>query len=87
MNDFGFQSCGDEDDSTSRLIGSAWIGDLPFHVTAIAVVDDDGFQRAAAEGDDELLDFFTAAFQPDGGWMTTEINGRDYVLFLEPHSR
>lgn len=87
MNDLVFDPVGDDEDPTSRLIGSIWIGDLPFHVTAIAVVDDDGFQRAAAEGDDELLDFFTAAFQPDGGWMATEIDGRDYVLFLEPHSR
>lgn len=87
-DEFGFQPNGDEDDPTSRLLGGAWVGGMPFHVTAIAVKDDEfSLQEAVTQEDDEVLALLAVAFQPDGGWQTARINERDYVLFFEPHSR
>lgn len=58
------------------------------HVEAIEVCDDDAyFQRGTSTQGERMLDHLAAAFEPDGGWQTTTINGREYVVFMEPYSR
>lgn len=59
---------------------------VQMHVEAIEVTDDEFFcQRGTTQ--DEMLDHLAAALNPDGGWQTTTINGREYVVFMEPYSR
>lgn len=59
---------------------------VQMHVEAIEVTDDE-FSIQTATQHDEMLDHLAAAFSPDGGWQTTTINGREYVVFMEPYSR
>lgn len=88
LADHEWQPTGPEEDPQSRLLCDVGvsINGSPMHLTAIAVDDDDsGFQ--SSEHHDDELDRLAAAFQPDGGWQTTEIGGRSYVLFMEGFSR
>lgn len=70
---------------------------VQMHVQAIQVTDDMftvmgtgesfGLQNGVTVELDAMLDHLSAAFNPDGGWQTTTINGREYVVFMEPYSR
>ena len=82
-------ACGDSDEpggEDAQLLGTAWIGQTPFHVLALQVEDrDDGIQTALQRDDD--LGLAMNALGDQGPYGTVEIDGRPYVLLISPHSR
>lgn len=68
-------------DSTSHeLVTSLSINGVLFHLEAIEVTTDgSNWQRAV--GDDEHFGNLHDAFNAEGHYDTTTINGREYVLF------
>lgn len=81
-----FEASGPDDDKTSRLLATLYIGSLPCHLEAIAVKENKKYGQVAANGafENNLNGMFQAA-EPDGAFDTIEMNGRDYVLLLTPH--
>jgi hypothetical protein len=89
VGDSDWIAAGEDDDPGSRLVSEVTptINGIPMHLEAIAVRDERGTQVADNEADTEALDRLFVAFGPDGAWLPTEINGRSYALFLEPHTQ
>lgn len=94
--------CGDielnpigEGDPLTRLLGQLTIAGVGFHVEAIEVHTIDnlapgyipsGEQCARDESLQDNLDGLFAHAEPDGPFDTVEIDGRDYVIAITPHS-
>lgn len=74
--------------AASRLLTHLNIGGTLHHIEAIAVHDEDGIQFADDPAWESRLNQLTEVFEPDNrGWRTVTINGREYVLVMEPFSR
>lgn len=80
-------SYGDDEDPESRLTAAFYINGLPMHLEARAVERDDAGIQIGVGPYPEDIDVLSAfAGEPDGGFMTTHINGREYVLVAYPFS-
>lgn len=75
------------DHSSSRILATLQINERLFHVEGISVIITvDSMQRPVCVGWEERLNQYADILGPDGGWGTVELDGREYVLFLEPFS-
>lgn len=83
--------CHDEGDESSvplaRLLVTVVLGGISFHAEAVQVKDDkENCQIAVSQvGAGQLSHLYDL----DGGtdWQEVELNGKQYVVFLVPHSR
>lgn len=68
----------------SRLLANIVINGLPLHVEAWAVELVDGLQESLTAFPDDL-DHLDNIAGPDKPFMTTKIEGQEYVLVAYPH--
>ena len=73
---------------TAVLLTTITINGVPFHATAIQVVDqlsdNVGYAQVGVQSD-TYLDHLAVVTDPDGPWMTMTIAGRPYVVYLAPY--
>lgn len=76
------------DDPTTRLTlpGGLYINGTPHHVEAWAVSYEDGDygKRQVCDFSDESYEHVFYGVGGDDEWMTTTINGREYVIIITP---
>lgn len=78
----------EDDDAASHILGEIQIGTVLMHVEAIRVERGEmGYQGAATDEEDNVLDKLFQAVNANGPFQTTRIDGFDgeYVVFAYPH--
>lgn len=79
-----WKDAGSDDDKKSRLLGILYLDGQPMHMAAYAVKKDVDIQEAEDSWFVEDLNHCYVAFEPGGAFNTTEIGGREYVIFTYP---
>lgn len=79
-----WEQTGSEGDESSRLLCTGEINRLPLHVEAYAIKDDPEYGQTVADATFEYEWHGICALNPDGGFCTVEINGREYVIVASP---
>jgi hypothetical protein len=78
-----FEPSGPEANPRARLLATIKIGPTHMHLEAYEITEDDqGVQRAVVY--DEDVEKVYAGVNAEGGWQTTEIDGKEYVVIATP---
>ena len=76
---------GPEDDPESRYLGTMIVARVPHHFELLEVVTNENHIQVAKRTEyDDILVYHHAASAADGPYMTVELEGRQYVVLMDP---
>ena len=84
MEQITWDEIGHQSDPSARLATRLEIGGYPLYLEALAVTEDENGIKTA-DYEDRQDDLEALEGMENGRFMTTEMKGRDYVIFALPY--